>query len=205
MIYGIHHPLYSAKHASMGASRYNGAYYYAREIEEIMIPRIETSRNWVLLNNIGCEDHSIVFIHNNLRPERYEWLSRYNDLILVCGIPDTVEKVKHLGRAVYLPLSVDVADVEKYGKPKSGAVCFFGRKPKGKELPHTLPKVCNMPREQALPFVARYRKCYAVGRCAIEAKILGCEILPYDSRFPNVDIWKIIDTRDAAELLQRML
>lgn len=205
MIYGIHHPLYSAKHEAMGPNRYNGAYYYAKEIEEIIIPRVETSRNWVLLNHIGCEDHSIVFIHNNLRPERYEWLRQYNDLILVCGIPETCEKVKHLGRAVYLPLSVDISEVEKYTKPKSGELCFFGRKSKGSEISNTVPKVTGMNREQALQFVARYRKCYAVGRCAIEAKILGCEIIPYDKRFQDPDLWKVIDNREAADMLQDML
>lgn len=69
-------------------STWNGAYYYSCEIVKNIIPRVETDRNWVTINAMGmCKDHSIVFIHNNTRPQLYDWLKDYKDLVLVCGIP----------------------------------------------------------------------------------------------------------------------
>ena len=62
-----------------------------------------------------------------------------------------------------------------------------------------------MPRERLLKKMAQYKKIYAVGRTAIEARALGCEILPYDPRFPDVDRWKVIDNLEAAKMLQEEL
>ena len=62
-----------------------------------------------------------------------------------------------------------------------------------------------MPREDLLPRLAVYKRCYAVGRCAIEAKILGCDILPYDRRFPDPSIWQVLDNLEAARILQEKL
>ena len=56
-----------------------------------------------------------------------------------------------------------------------------------------------------LDTIAKYKNVYAVGRTAIEAKILGAKILPYDPRFPNPDIWEIVDTFDAIKMLQKEL
>ena len=53
--------------------------------------------------------------------------------------------------------------------------------------------------------MAEYEQIYAVGRTAIEAKILGCEVLPYDVRYPDPRMWKVIDNKDAAKLLQKKL
>ena len=65
--------------------------------------------------------------------------------------------------------------------------------------------ICDLPRNEILERLARYKKAYAVGRCAIEAKILGCEVLPYDRRFPDPSIWEILDNKDAAKILQDKL
>ena len=90
--------VYQAKRDSIGDGRYNGAYYYSEEIVSKIIPNVDTDRNWVTVNVPGVgADHAIVFIHNNKKPQNYEWLSQYKDLILVCGVPQTVPKVEHLG------------------------------------------------------------------------------------------------------------
>ena len=39
----------------------------------------------------------------------------------------------------------------------------------------------------------------------IEAKILGLDILPFDSRYPNPNIWQPFDNKEAAKMLQREL
>lgn len=208
MIISHEHRRYITKRGSTGKGRYNGAYYYSREICRYIIPFIRTTRNWITINieNIGV-DHAIVFIHNNLHPEHYDWLSKYKDLILVCGVPETCEKVAYLGRAIYLPLSVKVSEIEKYKCEKTKDTAYVGRKGKRKDIPFPIHTdfIEGLPRDKLLKEIAKYRKVYAVGRCAIECKILDCEILPYDKRFPDPAIWKVVDCSEAVEILQKKL
>lgn len=207
MVISHESPLYLMKWNRAQENKYNGAYYYSIEIVENIIPKVRTRRNWVTINDKGqCKDHSIVFIHNNLNIRGYDWLKAYSDLILVCGIPETCPKVEHLGTPVYLPLSIDVAYVERFKAPKTKDVAFVGRprKREGKDIGDA-DLIEGVPREELLARMAEYERVYAVGRCALEAKVLGCEILPYDERFPDPSIWQVIDNADAAVMLQRLI
>ena len=128
MIVDHTHPIYREKRKSLrNGNQYNGAYYYSIEIVKNIIPNVKTDRNWVTIRlaDQPIPDHSIVFIHNNRNPNYYEFLKQYRDLILVCGLEKTVENMQFFGKAIYLPLSVDVSHVSKY-KVK--------RKPKTKHL-----------------------------------------------------------------------
>ena len=202
-------PQYSRIWEGMSVGRWNGAYYYSREIVRNIIPRVDTDRNWVTLNVEGCcWAHSIVFVHNNVRPDIYEWLRRFDDLVLVCGIPTTCADVARYADAVcYLPLSVDVAEVASHIREKDRGTCYAGRLTK--HAPRQFPKgtdyLSAMPRDELLDTMARYERVYAVGRTAIEARILGCEVLPYDPRFPDPAVWRVMDNAEAAEILQRQL
>ena len=208
MIVNHEHPIYRQILSLEFVNKYNGAYYYSKEICDRIIPNVKTDRNWITVNvrGIGC-DHSIVFIHNNIHLENYEWLSRYKDLVLVCGVPETCEKVRHLGRAIYLPLSINVEEVEEYRKPKTRDTAFAGRpaKKKNTDLPVGIDFLEGIPRTELLRRMAEYRNIYAVGRTAIEAKALGCNILPYDPRYPDPSCWKVIDNLEAAQMLQEEL
>ena len=208
MIIDHTHPLYRQTYAMLGANRYNGAYYYSKEICERIIPNVVTDYNWMTINvpGAGC-DHMIVFIHNNKNPKYYEWLSKFKDLILICGVPETVPKMEYLGRAIYLPLSINVDEVQRYKTEKTKETAFAGRKAKHRDikLPADIDFLQGIPRDRLLKEMAQYKKIYAVGRTAIEAKALGCEILPYDPRFPDVDRWKVIDNLEAAKMLQEEL
>ena len=187
----------------------NGAYWYSVEICENIIPLVDTWRPWVTINVRGkCADHAIVFIHNNMNPGLYAWLSEYRDLVLVCGVPSTCEKVAHLGKAIYLPLSIDTEYVSQFGNvPKNVEYAFVGRrgKARGAKFARGTQILANMDRDTLLHNMAKCRKVYAVGRCALEAKCLGAEILPYDERFPDPELWQVIDNRDAAKMLQKEL
>ena len=186
----------------------NGAYLYSKEIVKYFIPAIKTTRNWVTIRKVPyCFDHSIVFIHNNLYPSFYDYLANYKDLILVCGVESTCEKVQHLGKTIYLPLSVNVKDVLKHKTRKTKDTCYAGRKGKfaSCNVELSTPHVQDMEHDEFLDEIAKYKKVYAVGRTAIEAKILGCKILPYDPRFPDTSVWKIVDTSEAIEILQKEL
>ena len=217
MIIDHNHPAYIRRWKALGANQFNGAYYYSKEIVERIIPHVQTDRSWVTVNiplhnripqfeSVGC-DHAIVFIHNNLHPENYDWLSKYDDLILVCGIEETVEKVYHLGIAIYLPLSIDVEYVQRFRRPKTKGTAFVGRPSKriGCKFPDDVDIIEGLPRDELLETMAEYERIYAVGRTAIEAKALGCEVLPYDRRFPDADRWQVMDNLDAAQILQKKL
>lgn len=212
MIVDHTYPLYAKKRNNMPrkGDKYNGAYYYSKEIVKNIIPLVKTDRNWITVNIPSLEgdfDHSIVFIHNNKNPNYYQWLRKYKDLILVCGVPKTMENMVFFGKPVYLPLSVDVKSVEKYkvnNKTKDAA--FAGRRVKiNNRVPSTCDILTDMPKSKLLQEMAKYKKIYAVGRTAIEAKILGCEIGVYDDRFPDPRFWKIVDSKDAAKMLQKMI
>ena len=207
MVISHESPLYRLRWERAGDNRYNGAYYYSVEIVRNIVPKVDTDRNWVTICSTGeCLDHSVVFVHNNNNPGRYSWMSAYEDLVLVCGVPSTCGKVAHLGRAVYLPLSVDVPYVERFRAPKTRGTAYVGRpgKRNGIDLGDA-DLLEGMPRDELLARMAEYERVYAVGRCAIEARVLGCEVLPYDPRYPDPAIWKVVDNAEAAEMLQRIL
>lgn len=209
MIIDHTHPHYIMARNRIGASRFNGAYYYSKEIVDNIIPRVETDRHWITveLHNIGL-NHSIVFVHNRLHPEWYDHYNKYNDIVFVCSVPHMCEKLKHLGKTILLPLSVDVEYVKRFRRKKDKDVAFVGRKAKLKEIPSVIPEgtdyVCGMPRDQLLSEMARYKRVYAVDRVAIEAKILECEILPYEPGNMK-DVWEVIDNKEAAKILQQKL
>lgn len=187
---------------------YNGGYYYSIEIVDNIIPLVKTDRNWMTVDVKPVTiDHCIAFVHNNIHVEWYEkWKGK--DVILVCGMPETVERVKNFGKALYLPLSVDVDYVKQFKTKKTKEICFVGRKEKLRGIPNNVDILTGMPREDLLKEVAKYKKAYAVDRCAIEAKILGCEILPYDYNYGVVhdpSFWKVFDNKDAAKMLQEMI
>lgn len=205
-------PQYEAKRNLMRGGKYNGAYYYSQEIVENIIPNVKTNRNWITINVPGYGfDNSIVFIHSNIDPiGPYMWLQNYNNLVLVCSKREVAETCKRFGKTIYLPLSVDVEYVSrfKYDGEKDTRPCYVGNKwgYKAQDLRRYLPDDCvsysNMPREDILSNMARHSKVYAVGRCAIEALVLGAELGMCDSRFPDPSVWKILDNRDAAKMLQ---
>ena len=210
MIIDHTHPRYKIRWRNSEENRFNGAYYYSKEIVSNIIPRVETDRNWITLNIPGeGVEHSIVFIHNNLNPERYAWLKQYGfkDLILVCGIPETCEKVAHLGTPIYLPLSIDTEYVMAFRRDQIKDAAYAGRLNKRSygTLPTEIDYLHSMKREDLLRRMAQYQRIYAVGRTAIEAACLGCKIEPYDNRFPDPSIWKVIDNRTAAAMLQTKL
>ena len=205
------HPRIQAVRRSPGFTqhKHNGAYYYSIEIAKYFIPVIETDRNWVTMNvKSEAPSHAIVFAHNNVH---LEWYEKYKgkDAILVCGIPETAERLKIYGKTIYLPLSVDVEEVARYRAEKTEDVCFVGRyEKKTPEVPADVPCLASMPRPMLLKELARYRKAYAVDRCAIEAKILGCEVLDYGYNYGvkhPAEFWQILDSRDAAKILQAEL
>lgn len=190
----------------------NGAYYYSKELLDNIVPYIKTNRNWVLINvDNQCKDNSIVFIHNNKEPERYIYLNNYKNLIVVCSQIKTLRKIiKILPKAncVYLPLSIDTEYVKKFkAKRKTKEVAYFGREVKCPEKiknNEKIDKIYNKPREELLKQVSKYKKVYAIGRCALEAKCLGCEVLHHEGEYENID-FNLLDNKEVIPMLQRFI
>ena len=205
------HPWIVTAHSSPAfrTNRFNGAYFYSVEIGQFFIPTIETDRNWVTINVPSVElEHAIVFAHNNVHLEWYEKY-RGKDPIFVCGMPETAERLKMYGKTIYLPLSIDTEYVKQFRTEKRFDVCYVGRAGKrSPDLPKNIIYLENMPRPDLLAWVAQFRRAYAVDRCAIEARCLGCEILEYGYNYGvqhTPDFWKVVDSRDAAKMLQKEL
>ena len=206
MIISHEAPVYRSRWVKASIGKHNGAYYYSKEIVRNIIPRVKTDRNWITINippaGIG---HAVVFVHNNVDPEGlYGWLKKYEDLVMVCGIPGTMARVQDIGQAVYLPLSIDVADVVRYKRPKTRRLAFVGRSVKRENLdiPRSAELIEELPRPKLLAEMAQFEEVLAVGRCAIEAKALGCRVRAYDPRYPDPSIWEVIDNSEAAAMLQ---
>lgn len=216
IIIGIKNNNYLAYRKAFPEGRYNGAYYYAKEIEKNIIPLVKTDRNWDCLGMkmTPHRDYSIIFLHHNLNfANTYKWVNKYKDVILVASSWATYAAAQDAGyRVIYLPLSVDVSYVQRFKSPKTKRACYAGNRWsfKEKDLAEMVPDYVDYPpaniqRENLLKFIAPYRECYCIGRCAIEAKILGCEIKVCDSRYPDPEYWEVIDNKDAAKILQEEL
>ena len=152
----------------------------------------------------------LYFIHNNRNPNYYSYLRDYKDCILVCGLPKTAENLRFFGKAIYLPLSIDVKSVEKYKvKHKTKEIAYAGRLAKLDYMNNRVPKgteiLSGMPQSKLLREMAKYKKIYASGRTAMQAKVLGCEVLPHETNFPDSRFWKVLDNKDAARMLQEMI
>lgn len=193
------------------ANQKNGAYNYSKEIVNNIIPRVQTERPWVTINQpFFAADHAIVFVHGNLFPHSYDWFKGYRDTIMVASLETTAETLRQRGhkQVICVPLSIDTKYIEQFKVArKTKQVAYAGRPEKKKlgELPAGIDLLEGLDRDDLLREMAKYKQIYAVGRCAIEAKALGCEILPFDRRFPDPSIWKVVDNCEAAEIIQREL
>ena len=181
-----------------------------------IIPNVQTWRPWDTLGMkfLRSADHAIVFIHHCLSWDRvYSWLDRYKDQVLVCSTRPTYEWAISRGKkAIFLPLSIDVDHVRQFQAKKTKRACYAGnrwafkREDENKNIPDYVDfPPPNLPREEMLRFIAPYKECYAIGRCALEALCLGCEIKPFYHAYPSAAYWKILSNQDAAVLLQKAL
>lgn len=199
----------------LSSGKYNGAYYYSQDIENYIIPNIKTDRPINLIGTLACggEDSMVVFVHHYLNVrEKYSWLRRYNDIIIVSSDYDADKELLRYGRVIHLPLSVNVSEIAKHRKKPTQKACFYGnqwgfrRKEISELVPPEVPRFGEMPREVAWDVVSDYADCYAIGLCAMEAQVLGCHIKTSRYRYPEPEkSFPILDCECAAKLLQEAL
>ena len=230
MIIDHNHPAYIERRKSLGKGKYNGCYYYSVEIVENIIPRVKTKRSWNTIGRDveGMSNGMIVFLHDNSTPWNYDWLKKYDDLILVCSSKYTMDSVCYSGRTIFLPMSVDTEYVKKFRTKKTKDTCFVGNswvktniRPKTIStydltpsegptqnsflIPGKVDFFSSLPREKLLKEVAKYKRGYAIDRCAQELLCLGVELLPLSTRYGCDNIGRLLDNRDAAKILQKEL
>ena len=202
----------SPEYLKLNITHDNGAYYYSKELYENVVPKIKTDRDWVLINaEHQCSDRAIVFIHNNAHPERYKWLAPFKDLILVCSTIKTLKTMIEMypkNHCIFIPLSIDTKYVKQFKpKRKSKDTAYFGRIVKCPEDILNDPKVDKLyylDRDKLLATVGKYKKVYAIGRCALEAECLGCKVLPHAGEYENVE-FPLYDNKEIIPELQRLL
>lgn len=224
MIIDHNHPEYIERRNNLGNGKYNGCYYYSVEIVRNIIPRVKTRRGWNTIGRDveGMSNSMIVFLHDNSTPWNYDWLKNYDDLVLVCSSQYTADSVKYWGHTILLPMSVDTEYVKQFKTEKTKDTCFVGNKwvkdnVRFAIIPNSSPKessfhipgkvdfFSSLPREKLLKELAKYKRAYAIDRCAIEAKVLGCELLELDTRYSVDNVGEVLDNRDAAKILQEEL
>ena len=135
MIISVDNEAFDARRNKLKRGKYNGAYYYAKEIEKNIIPHIRTKMNWVLVKPEYCPDNSIVFVHSNAGlGELDDWLSNKKNLILVCSVEPTRKYCEKFGKSILLPLSVDVEYVKQFRTEKTRDTAYCGNLWKFKHL-----------------------------------------------------------------------
>lgn len=205
------HPEYEKLRNQIENGKYNGCYYYSEEILNNIVPRVKTKRDWNIVGRDldGMHDGMIVFLHDNSTPWNYEWLHKYKDLVLVCSSQYTRDSVIYSGKTILLPMSVDTEYVEQFRCEKTLDTCVVGnfwvRANTRTKIPDDVDVLSNLPREELLKELAKYKKVYAIDRCAIEAKVLDCELLPLETRYSVDNVGEVLDNREAAKILQREL
>ena len=211
MIIDHNHPEYIKLRNKISNGKHNGCWYYSKEIVDNIIPNVKTWRGWNTVGRDlpGMEDHMIVFLHDNSTPWNYAWLKNYKDLVLVCSSTYTRDSVKYSGHTILLPMSVDTEYVKKFRTKKTKDTCFVGnvwvKDNTITEIPKDVDYLQNMPREELLAELAKYRNAYCIDRCAIEARVLDCNLIPIQTMYHCDNVGEVFDNREAAKILQQEL
>ena len=217
IIVSSNHPQYVARRNALPPTdRFNGAYYYSKDLENLVCPLLETKRpiNLLGMKSCGGVDGMIVFVHQYVDVARnYAWLKQFNNLIIVSSDHRADRILRHLGKVVHLPLSVDTVEIAKHRvERKDQYACYYGnpwgfkRQEIHELVPPEVHRFGTMPREKAWDVIAHYQYCYAIGLCALEAQQLGCKLRQSRYRYPNpARSFPVLDCRDAAKMLQKAL
>jgi hypothetical protein len=190
---------------------HNGAYYYAREIEDIILPRFSYMSLFIITAGGTLQapreipDGAVFVCHHNQNPKEVYGAYFGKNILWVCSKPSTVEKLEKSGeKAVYIPLSIDTKYVEKFKTKKTKDIAFVGNAWSFKDdylasLPKNIDQLSGMKRDDLLAEMAKYRRVIAEGRCNMEAQVLGCEVEIPDYKDPSIGAIprEVLDTRGA--------
>lgn len=208
-IIGTNEPIYEHWRNENPEDRNNGAYWYAREIEDIILPALENLDVTVVTvaatqyTSRQIPDGSAVICHNNRTT--IESYSRFfnKNILWICSKHSTVNILKEAGEnAVYIPLSIDTQHVSKFKTSKTKDIAYVGN-PWGfkesylKSLPKNIAQLNGLERDDLLAEMAKYKRVIAEGRCLMEAQVLGAkgEVPVYPEGHEAVFV-KPVDSRE---------
>lgn len=217
-IVGTKSDRYQAWRAKQGMGRNNGAYWYAKEIEEIILPELSHLNLWI--NTVGAlfflpreiPKGAVIVCHDNINTVRTYMKLFKLGILWICSkqsVADTL--IKHGEKAVYIPLSVDTEYVKQFKRQRrTKDTAYVGnawsfKKKFLQSLPDNIDQLNGMEREDLLRDMAKYKNVIAEGRCLIEAMVLGANwSLP---TYENINIIEreVLDTREALPMWREVL
>lgn len=216
VVLGTKTPSFIKWHNKQGVTRNNGSYWYAREIEEIILPQIDKKLFIVtaaasIYGSHEIPDNAIVVCHDNRTTvNSYGFLFKKN-ILWICSKQSTVKTMLKEGeRAIYIPLSIDTEYVKQFNRRKTKEIAFVGnswafKKSYLSTLPKSIAQISNLEREDLLKEMAKYKRVIAEGRCLMEAQALGCKCeVPKYENLESVYV-DLLDSRDAIPLWQEAL
>lgn len=197
----------------IGRNVNNGAYWYAREIEEIILPELVNINLYI--NTVGAQLYharelpkgAVIVCHDNVTTRKTYMKYFGMGVLWICSKQSVVDYFTVWGeKAVLIPLSVDTEYVSKFKrKRKTKDTAFVGNAWSFKQkylesLPEDIDQLHSMARDDLLKEMAKYKNVIAEGRCLIEAKVLGCNYeLPKHGYGDTVDR-EVIDSRETIPL-----
>lgn len=205
---------YFRAQSKLGCGKHNGAFYYSKEIVESFIPKIKTTYNWQTINHQKAPEHCIVFVHSNNALQRYDYLLKYKDIILVCSTNHSMNQLKKKGhkKVIYVPLSIDVDYLKKFkhNRKKNGAIACgnvwaFTKETKEYFARQGINHYHDLERESLLYLMANAKTVYAIGRTAMEAIYLGAEVIQPDKEYPVEKYTTYYTQKDAIRIMQEQL
>ena len=209
IVLGTQSEKFTKYEASQGGHALNGAFFYAEEIENNILPAIGdvdvtiVTTGATLYKSKELPNGAIVVCHDNRRPiSSYRLLLRKN-ILWICSKHSTVDKMRGVGeKAIYIPLSIDTSYVEKFKTEKTEAAAFVGNPWGFKKrylnlLPKDIVQLSGLEREDLLREMAKYRRVIAEGRCLMEAQVLGAEteVPRYEDGIESVYV-EALDNKD---------
>lgn len=218
MIIGTDHPTYRFGRLRKHHGLYNGAYFYAKEIEDIILPKINHSRvtivtaGSVIFSSHQIPDRAIIVCHHNINTVGTYGRYLNRGMLWITSKKSTMKKLKDANeKAVYIPLSIDTKYVKKFRQKKTKDIAFVGNKWGFKRhylnnLPDNIDQLYNLPREELLTEMAKYKTIIAEGRCNIEAQVLGCKVkLPDYGNGIDVVKREVVDSREVIDLWKKAI
>lgn len=194
IVYGTQSDRFKEWRNKQTTGKENGAYYYAREIEENILPVIDLhefilTAGATLYIAKDIPDGAVVVCHDN-RSTRQSYGHLFNKGITwICSKQSTVEALVSYGEhGVYVPLSIDTEYVKQFKRKKTEDIAYVGNSWAFKReylnaLPANVEQLSGMDRVKLLQEMAKYKRVIAEGRCLMEAQVLGSktEVPKYDN------------------------
>ena len=197
ILYGTNSPKFKDWRNRQSAGKENGAYYYSKEIEDNILPKIKAgllivTAGAALYSAKELPDGCVVVCHDNRSTKKSYGRLFGKNIIWVCSKHSTVATLEGYGeKAVYVPLSIDTEYVKKFKRRKTKDIAYVGNAWAFKRdylnaLPNNIEQLSDMSREKLLKEMAKYKNVIAEGRVYLEAMTLGCKVeLP---KYENITV-----------------